>query len=95
MTQTARGTTGLIQKLLPLILSLAVLPRGTQAQGWEHVLDQGGQAGSAIGGGVGNTLDAGFTNGRVFRSDDNGLTWVPVNNGLVDDAGRALLPRRF
>jgi uncharacterized delta-60 repeat protein len=31
----------------------------------------------------------------VLRSDDNGLTWVEVNTGLVDAAGGMLLPKAF
>lgn len=67
----------------------------SHAQGWSHVVNLGGLRGSAIGGGSGNTIYAGLGTGQVFRSDDNGITWVGVTNGLVDSAGRMLLPKAF
>lgn len=65
------------------------------AQGWQRVVNLNDLAGSAIGGGSGNTLYAGLTQGHVFRSTDNGLTWTGATNGLVDSAGRILLPNAF
>jgi uncharacterized delta-60 repeat protein len=66
-----------------------------RAQSWSHVVNLGNRGGSAIGGGVGNTLYSGLGSGEVLRSDDNGLTWTTVTNGLVDDAGGMLLPKAF
>lgn len=74
--------------------AVSVLPTAF-AQGWQRVVNLNDLAGSAIGGGTGNTLYAGLTQGHVFRSTDNGLTWTGATNGLVDSAGRILLPNAF
>ncbi len=73
----------------------AVLSFSAAAQTWQHVINLNEAAGSAIGGGSGNTLYAGLAPGQVFRSADNGLTWTGATNGLVDGAGRMLLPKAF
>ncbi len=65
------------------------------AQDWQRVINLNGKAGSAIGGGSGNTLYAGLVSGDVYRSADNGLTWTAATNGLVDNSGRMLLPKGF
>ncbi len=65
------------------------------AQGWQRVINLGEKPGSAIGGGAGNTLYAGLNSGFIYRSDNNGVTWTVVTNGLVDTAGRVLLPKAF
>ncbi len=81
--------------LVPVLAFLAADLTSAVAEGWRHVIDHSGIRGSAIGGGFGNTLYAGLGSGDVFRSDDNGRTWSLVNQGLVDDAGRKLLPKAF
>lgn len=77
--------------------AVAVVSAATiaSAQGWQHVINQGGLPGAAIGGGSGNTIYAGLNAGHVFRSDNNGLTWTVVTNGLVDNFGRMLGPKVF
>lgn len=75
-----------------LLLGLACTVVG---EGWQRVINLDETPGSAIGGGAGNTLYAGMNSGPVYRSDDNGATWTAVTNGLVDEAGRFLLPKAF
>ncbi|MCC6235789.1 MAG: hypothetical protein IT580_24345 [Verrucomicrobiales bacterium] len=78
-----------------LLIFSQILVHGVRAQGWRHVVEFQGQRGSALGGGVGDTLYAGLNSGEVFRSDDNGVTWTRITQGLVDDAGRMLVPKAF
>lgn len=73
----------------------ALLALTATAQGWQRVVNLNDTAGSAIGGGAGNTLYAGLGSGHVFRSTDNGTTWTGATNGLVDSFGRILLPNAF
>jgi uncharacterized delta-60 repeat protein len=77
------------------IVSLLSTATIASAQGWQHVINQGGLPGAAIGGGSGNTIYAGLNAGHVLRSDNNGLNWTVVTNGLVDDFGRMLGPKAF
>ena len=84
--------TGLGQSIF-LSLCTALLPQSTAAQSWQRVVSLNDKPGSAIGGGAGNTLYAGLASGHVFRSDNNGLAWTVVTNGLVDKSG-AMLPAK-
>jgi len=65
------------------------------AQGWQRVVNLNDLAGSAIGGGSGNTLYAGVAGGPVFRSADNGITWTAQTNGLADASGGILTAKAF
>jgi len=86
--------TGLGQSIF-LAVCTALLPLGTAAQSWQRVVNFNDKPGSAIGGGAGNTLYAGLASGHVFRSDNNGLAWTVVTNGLVDKAGGMLAAKAF
>lgn len=83
-------------RVVQLLAGLATLLLGTAgAESWRQVIDLNGRRGAAIGAGAGNTLYAGLTAGHVLRSEDNGLTWTVVTNGLVDAAGGMLVPKAF
>lgn len=82
-------------RLLRVLLCALLLPVTGFTQGWKRVVQLGEKPGSTIGGGLGNTLYAGLANGPVFRSDDNGVTWAVMTNGLVDKAGGMLVPKAF
>ena len=93
--RSIRNRSGILPASLVLALCASLLPQRTAAQSWQRVVNRADSPGSAIGGGAGNTLYAGFTSGHVFRSDDNGLAWTVVTNGLVDRFGGMLLPKAF
>ena len=80
--------------LMAMALSIAIATQ-VAAQGWQRVVQLNDVPGSAIGAGSGDTLYAALVPGQVFRSTDNGLTWTAINNGLVDNSGRMLLPKAF
>ena len=54
-----------------------------QGQGWQRVLHLNDVAGSAIGAGLDDTLYAALVPGQVFRSTDNGLSWIGITIGLL------------
>lgn len=92
---TSNRSRRLARLLLTTSLALLIPSPATLAQGWQRVVQRNDAAGTAIGGGAGNTLYAGLGSGHVFRSDDNGLTWNAVTNGLVDAAGGLLPAKAF
>lgn len=93
--QSVRNASRILPGSLVLVLCASLLPLRTAAQGWRRVVNLADSPGTAIGGGSGNTLYAGLKSGHVFRSDDNGLAWTAITNGLVDKSGRMLLPKAF
>jgi hypothetical protein len=91
---TRHPVTGTCRRNLT-VAAAVLLSLTATAQGWQRVVNLNDVAGSAIGGGAGNTLYAGLAQGHVFRSTDNGLTWTGATNGLVDSFGGILLPKAF
>gem|GEM_PF-2543192 len=70
--------------------------RDSWGQNWQAVSGPpSGVGASGVGGGSGNTLYAGFGGSGAYKSTDNGLNWVAVNNGLADAFGGILPPKMF